>query len=103
MFLRYVTCNAKVSSRAVDTLCSEVPEYLHGRPHWFVRHCISHLRNAAEMDPGAVTQMTADAFQVTRRINYVNVQIIPRIWACIIVTCPQRLGVHEEMGSTLWN
>ena len=79
MYLRYVTCNAKVSSRVVDTLRSEVPEYLHGRPHWFVWHCISRLRNAAEMDPGAVTQMTADAFQVTRRINHVNVQIIPRI------------------------
>ena len=79
MYLRYVTCNAKVSSHVVDTLRSEVPEYLHGRPHWFVRHCISRLRNAAKMDPGAVTQMTADAFQVTRRINRVNVQIIPRI------------------------
>ena len=79
MYLRYVTCNAKVSSRVVDTLRSEVPEYLHGRPHWFVRHCICRLRNAAEMDPRAVTQMTADAFQVTRRINHVNVQIIPRI------------------------
>ena len=79
MFLRYVTCNAKVSSRVVDMLCSEVPEYLHGRPHWFVQHCISCLRNAAEMDPGAVTQMTADAFQVTQRINRVNVHIIPRI------------------------
>ena len=66
-----------MSAHVVDTLCSEVPDYLHGRPHWFVRHCISHLRNAAEMDPGAVTQMTADAFQVTRRINLVNVEIIP--------------------------
>ena len=44
-----------------------------------MRHCISRLRNAAEMDPGAVTQMTADAFQVTRCINRVNVQIIPKI------------------------
>ena len=68
-----------MSARVVDTLCSEVPDYLHGRPHWFVRHCISHLRNAAEMDLGAVTQMTADAFQVTRHINLVNVEIIPRI------------------------
>ena len=76
---KYVACNAKVSLRVVDTLRSEVPEYLHGRPHWFVRHCISRLRNTAEMDPGAVTQMTADAFQVTRRINRVNVQVIPRI------------------------
>ena len=56
-----------------------LPDYLHGRPHWFVRHCISHLRNSAEMDLGAVTQMTADAFQVTRHINLVNVEIIPRI------------------------
>ena len=79
MFLRYVTCNGKVSLCVVDTLRSEVPEYLHGRPHWFVRHCIFCLRNAAEMDLGAVIQMTADAFQVTRRINRVNVQIIPRI------------------------
>ena len=47
--------------------------------HWFVWHCISRLRNAAEMDPGTVTQMTADAFQVTRCINLVNVEIIPRI------------------------
>ena len=53
MYLRYVTCNAKVSSHVVDTLRSEVPEYLHGMPHWFVRHCISRLRNAAKMDPGA--------------------------------------------------
>ena len=68
-----------MSSRIVDTLRSEVPEYLYGRPHWFVQHCISHLRNAAKMDPGAVTQMTADAFQETRHINRVNVQIIPRI------------------------
>ena len=65
MFLRYVTCNAKVSSRVVDMLRSKVPEYLHGRPHWFVQHCISRLTNAAEMDPGAVTQMTADACQET--------------------------------------
>ena len=79
MFGRYVTCNARVSAHIVDTLCSEVPDYLHGRPHWFVWHCISHLRNAAKMDLGAVTQMTADAFQVTRRINLVNVEIIPRI------------------------
>ena len=70
---------ARVSAHIVDTLCSEVPDYLHGRPHWFVWHCISHLRNAAEMDPAAVTQMTADAFQVTRCINLVNVEIIPRI------------------------
>ena len=63
----------------VDMFCSKVPDYLHGRPDWFVRHYISCLRNAAEMDPGAVTQMTADAFQVTRRINLVNVEIIPRI------------------------
>ena len=66
-------------SRIVDTLRSKVPDYLHGRPYWFVWHCISHLRNAAEMDPGAVTQMTADAFQVTRHINLVNVEIITRI------------------------
>ena len=79
MFLWYVACNAKVSSHVVDMLHSEVPEYLHGSPQWFVRHCISRLRNAAEMDPGAVTQMTADAFQVTQLINCVNVQIIPRI------------------------
>ena len=70
-----------------------------------MRHCISRLRNAAEMDPGAVTQMTADAFQVTRCINLVNVEIIPRIQITvqIIVMCPHRLGVHEEMGSTLSN
>ena len=54
-----------VSARVVDTLHSKVPDYLHGRPHWFVRHCISRLRNAAEMDLVAVTQMTADAFKVT--------------------------------------
>ena len=63
----------------MDTLRSKVPDYLHRRPHWFVQHCISCLRNAAEMDPAAVTQMTADAFQVTQRINLVNVEIIPRI------------------------
>ena len=68
-----------MSAHVVDMLHSEVPDYLYGRPHWFVQHCISHLRNAAEMDPEAVTQMTADAFQVTRRINLVNVEIIPRI------------------------
>ena len=68
-----------MSACVVDMLRSEVPDYLQGRPHWFVRHCISHLRNAAEMDPGAVTQMTADAFQVTQCINLVNVEIIPRI------------------------
>ena len=73
----YMQCQSV--SLVVDTLCSEVPDYLHRRPHWFVRHCISRLRNAVEMDPGAVTQMTADAFQVTRRINLVNVEIIPRI------------------------
>ena len=66
-----------MSARVVDMLCSEVPDYLHGRPHWFVWHCISRLRNAAKMDPGAVTEMTADAFQVTRCINLVNVEIIP--------------------------
>ena len=68
-----------MSARVVDTLHSAVPYYLHGRPHWFVRHCISCLRNAAEMDPEAVTQMTADAFQVTQHINLVNVEIVPQI------------------------
>ena len=52
--------------RVVDTLRSDVPDYLHGRPHWFVRHCVSRLRNAAELDSESVTQMTPDAFQVTR-------------------------------------
>ena len=89
MFLRYVACNAKVSSRVVDTLRSEVPEYLPGRPHWFVRHCISRLRNAAEMDPGAVTQMTADAFQVTRCINRVNCS-----------NNPQNMSLHHCYVST---
>ena len=32
----------------------------------FVRHCVSRLHNAAELDSESVTQMTPDAFQVTR-------------------------------------
>ena len=51
-----------VSPRCGYVYIAKCLDYLHGRPHWLVRHCISHLRNAAEMDPGAVTQMTADAF-----------------------------------------
>ena len=61
-----------MSSRVVDTFSSDVPEYLHGRPHWFVRHCVSRLRNAAELDCESVTQMTSDAFQVTLYVNVVN-------------------------------
>ena len=39
-----------VSSCVVDTLSGNMPDYLHGRPHWFVQHCVSQLRNAAKMD-----------------------------------------------------
>ena len=60
-------CNAKVSSSVVDTMRKDIPEYLYGRPHWFVRHCITCLRNAADLDPDSVIQMTSDAFQVPRQ------------------------------------
>ena len=60
-------CNVKVSSSVVDTMRKDVPEYLHGRPHWFVRHCITQIRNATDLDPDSVIQMTSDAFQVPRQ------------------------------------
>ena len=33
----------RMSSCVVDTLRGDVPDYLYGRPHWFVRHCVSRL------------------------------------------------------------
>ena len=60
-------CNAKVSSSVVDMMRKDVPEYLHGRLHWFVRHCITRLWNAVDLDPDSVIQMTSDAFQVPRQ------------------------------------
>ena len=47
--------------------CSGHDEDLHGRPHWFVRHCITRIRNVADLDPDSVIQMTSDAFQVPRQ------------------------------------
>ena len=67
LYFRYVTCDTKVSSSVVDMIRKDIPEYLHGRPHWFVQHCITHIQNATELDPDSVIQMTSDAFQVPRQ------------------------------------
>ena len=67
LYFRYVTCDTKVSSSVVDMIRKDIPEYLHGRPHWFVQHCITHIQNATELDPDSVIQMISDAFQVPRQ------------------------------------
>ena len=67
LYSRYVTCNTKVSSSVVDMIREDIPEYLHGRPHWFVQHCITCIWSATELDPDSVIQMTSDAFQVPRQ------------------------------------
>lgn len=61
---RYLTLNAKLSTAVVDTLTHDVPSYLRNRPHWFVRHCVSRIRNAHDLVPESVTKLTDDSFQV---------------------------------------
>ena len=68
MCFRYLTSNAKLSTCVVDTLLPEIPSYLHNRPHWFVRHCISRMCNAEELAPATVGQLTDDAFQVVLNV-----------------------------------
>ena len=65
MFLRYVTANAKLSTSVVNTLRYCVPEYLHNRPHWFIRHCIKRMRSAEDLIPEQAVRVTEDMFQVT--------------------------------------
>ena len=61
---RYVISNAKLSSFVVDTLLPEIPPYLHNRPHWFVRHCISRMQNTEDLVLESVGKITDDACQV---------------------------------------
>ena len=64
-YFRYLTLNAKMSTSVVDTLTPDVPGFLRNRPHWFVRHCLTRIRNADELSPNWVTQITEDSFQVS--------------------------------------
>ena len=64
ILFRYITANVKLSTSVVDTLLPEIPSYLHNRPHWFVRHCITHMCNATDLVAGSVGQLTDNAFQV---------------------------------------
>ena len=59
-----MAANAKLSSSVVNTLSESVPEYLHNRPHWFIRHCIKPMRSAEDLIPEQAVRVSEEMFQV---------------------------------------
>ena len=93
-----------MSSSVVDMMRKDVPEYLHGRPHWFVRHCITHIQNATDLDPDSVIQMTSDAFQVPRHYTVTHRATLSQIIASTFnVICAPRSQVPGEAPNTWWS
>ena len=64
MLQKYLVANAKISSdfKLYDP---SIPQYLHNRPHFFVKHCMQRLSAAnLNFSPGDVTLLTTTSFLV---------------------------------------
>ena len=52
-----------------------IPNYLHDRPQWFIKHCMQQLHGAKRVIPKEISRLHTNTFVVQQREKYYTVNL----------------------------